>query len=761
MFLRARVIVRAGKVPTQLWPSTAPRRAISRVTIGQFLHNISPAWSIPQESRTEREIEKYVRGVKKEYGENLPEGLLTKEEYTIYERYFGTPARLLKEGEEAYVEEKLAMEEDEEINIYNTAGELIETVSRPKVREGEATKEVEADVASTEELNKADAKAYTQIAKDIERAYKHVASYAKKVQEDGGEEDPEYPPEEEDSEVDEEGGEAEDLPDDAIRGEESYLRIHPLSRMGRFATFPFTIEPPEALTGATEKFLSDVPNKHLDQAAHRAFTDIQLSSSPINTEKKKNKSAAFPIHPDDPGMTDMQANVHFATVMPGLHAQALSALTELRRRLGRDWALKEVNRILDVGSGGAGVLAWQGIVDAEESANGPISRTNPETLEPENEPIKATVITAAPTLRYRSAQMLDNTTFLPRIPDVHPTKTTPAQHESNQTQQPRKFYDLIIASNTILPIREDYKRKYHVENLWSLLNPTSGVLLLIEKGNYLGFEAIAGARSHLLKYNISSPGSEFRPHRPHEDLEQPPKPKEVGQIIAPCTNHEECPMFIGGPGLPGRKDFCRFQQRYTRPGYMQRIMRATGRNHEDAEYSFVAVRRGKDARFTEGNARIDPTLEDFDTTKNPVTSPYSEESLRSYYHTLPRIILDPLKKQGHIILDLCTSEGKMERWTVPKSYGKTAFHDARKSGWGDLWALGAKTKVPKHLKIGKIGKYDKAKEERPGKIAWLRQKREMKEKRKKERVLHKKESKAQNWAKQKGIKLKNSGKKCD
>ena len=639
-----------------------------------------------------------MRSVRKEHGENLPEGLLSEEEYTIYERYFGTPARFLQEGGKAYVKEELVVEEDEEIIIYNAAGKIIETVSRPKVRKSEvkkAEKEKEGvGFAFTEELNEADAKAYAQISKDIKRAYRQVARNVKRAQEGGEQEDPEYPPEEEGAEEDGEG-ETKDLPDDAIRGESSYLRIHPLSRMGRFATFPFTIEPPEALTRATETFLSDISNTHLDQAAHRAFNDNQLSSSPINTEKKKNKSASFPIHPDDPNMTDMEANVHFATVMPGLHAQALSALTELRRRLGRDWALNEVNRILDVGSGGAGLLAWQGIVDAEESANGPAPQPDPKA----QESIKGTVITASPTLRYRSAQMLDNTTFLPRLPDAHPTNTTSGPTKSNQIKQPRKFYDLIISSNTLLPIREYYKRKYHVENLWSLLNPNGGVLLLIEKGNFLGFEAIAAARSHLLKYNISSPGSEFRPHHPHEDLEQPPKPKEVGQIIAPCTNHEECPMFFGGPGLPGRKDFCRFQQRYTRPGYMQRIMRATGRNHEDAEYSFVAVRRGKDARLPKGHAQINPVLEDFDATKDPVTSLYSEEALRSYYHTLPRLILDPLRKQGHILLDVCTSEGEIERWTVPKSYGNIAFRDARKSGWGDLWALGAKTKVPRNIKV--------------------------------------------------------------
>jgi hypothetical protein len=53
-----------------------------------------------------------------------------------------------------------------------------------------------------------------------------------------------------------------------------------------------------------------------------------------------------------------------------------------------------------------------------------------------------------------------------------------------------------------------------------------------------------------------------------------------------------------------------------------------------------------------------------------------------------------------VTMDMCTPEGKIERWTVPKSFSKLAYHDARKSRWGDLWALGAKTRVPRNLRIG-------------------------------------------------------------
>ena len=62
--------------------------------------------------------------------------------------------------------------------------------------------------------------------------------------------------------------------------------------------------------------------------------------------------------------------------------------------------------------------------------------------------------------------------------------------------------------------------------------------------------------------------------------------------------------------------------------------------------------------------------------------------------------MPPLKRRGHVILDLCTPAGNLERWTVPKSFSKRAFRDARKSSWGDLWALGAKTRVLKTARVG-------------------------------------------------------------
>ncbi len=59
-----------------------------------------------------------------------------------------------------------------------------------------------------------------------------------------------------------------------------------------------------------------------------------------------------------------------------------------------------------------------------------------------------------------------------------------------------------------------------------------------------------------------------------------------------------------------------------------------------------------------------------------------------------------MKRRGHAILDVCTPLGTIERWTVPRSFGHQAYRDARKSRWGDLWALGAKTRIPRNLRLG-------------------------------------------------------------
>lgn len=58
-------------------------------------------------------------------------------------------------------------------------------------------------------------------------------------------------------------------------------------------------------------------------------------------------------------------------------------------------------------------------------------------------------------------------------------------------------------------------------------------------------------------------------------------------------------------------------------------------NSEDAKYSYVVLRRGQRPKVTEGD--------------------HASEA-----YTWSRLVQAPMKKQGHVIMDVCTKEGKYE-----------------------------------------------------------------------------------------------------
>lgn len=635
-------------------------------------------------------IESFVRTVRDQWGHNIPAGLLSPDEYRVYERYYGPPLRMLSPDDmDAAVKSAEPDDGERTVTLEDIGGVRIEQhpESEPDpAPEPEPEPEVENE-AAWEGLLEAETPPHTESHSIDDR----------------------LPP----------------------------TRIHPLTRLGQFGTHPATVAAPEHVVTATASFLSECKNKHLSEAAHRLLGGERLPWSPLMTAKTDEHYNAIPLDTTHP-MSDLESNVHLATILPGYYAQSLSALTELRRRLGGDWLLGRpgtaepgVRHILDVGSGGAGILAWRSIIEAEQAVrsqpikpaaghspaddpgNGPGDDGSPEPS-PGFRPV---VVVGSDSLRYRMSRLLENTTFIPRLPDG--TTTTKLLlplsddrqgpvHPAHKQQQPRKLYDLILSTNTILPIAESHKRRAHIQNLWSLLNPNGGVLLLVEKGTSLGFEAIAGARRSLLDHNISTAQSPFAPITDAHEISAPRIPKETASIIAPCTNHQECPMYTHGPGSRPRRDYCSFRQRYERPAYMQRILDAKARNHDDLRFSYLAVRRGVDVtkqQQQQQHPSPSPTAtelrpEDFDTASYPPSSPYSMAQLRSHAYTLPRTVFPPIKRRGHVTLDVCTAQGRIERWVVPKSYSKTAYHDARKARWGDLWALGAKTKRPRNLQLG-------------------------------------------------------------
>lgn len=664
--------------------------------------------SNPTRPKSAEEMEGVVRLARQTYGESLPEDLLSSEEYSIYERLYGPPLR---------AEDVSLLEESEEDGhsdgIEGTRNVLLRENQEGDLEEVEyhdGTDALETDALLLENAND------TPLDVPLNQHEDGRTSIDKepRLEEPSGvlqtegvpDQDlvDEYNEVEEDYEVDED---SEDIDD--VDGDAESTRAHPYTIAGRFSTSPSTIHlPRETFVDPIASMLSDFSNKHLSEVAQRTFGGPDLpysTATPFSKQRVEQKPIA--LGASQVRMGEMEGNSYMAAVMPGAYVAVMSTLVEVRKRLGSGWIeglfKKEGGpRVLDAGSGGAGIVAWREVLKAEWN------RMQPEGSE---EPIpfgKATVVTGSSTLRHRSSRLLENTTFLPRLPDYVHVRHEPTLDDNAPPPQ-RKQFDVIIAPHTLWPLKEDYMRKQSVQNLWTLLNPNGGVLILIEKGLPRGFEMIAAAREMLLERYISSPGSSMIENDIQDATDDRYTKKEPGMIIAPCTNHTSCPMYLTPGKSTARKDFCYFKQRYVRPSYLQRILGAKDRNHEDVQFSYVAFRRGLDERASDGLVQGDQATDaaffgyeqperSLPNLSADITDP---ETQRINTLGLPRAILPPIKRHGHVTLDLCTPAGRIERWTVPRSFSKQAYRDARKSKWGDLWALGAKTRVQRNIRIGR------------------------------------------------------------
>lgn len=716
------------------------------------------------------DIESVVRQARQTFGETLPKDYLSTEEYMLYERLYGPPTRetrpddlmfipgseedldgpekvrnvLLKEMEDGQYEEiefdpslgysVVPQEEEGGVDNPEYEGQDIDMVTESLEIDAEdhpqsAMEEllenhVEESSAHIQAQNRREREAISRLQKDFEVAL------AKQEEDDLAEQEAHEKamangesymeePDVEEEEVDEED---EDHEGDPYYSSDS-IRTHPHTMTGRGGTIPSTLSLPRArLTDPVKQLLTRSDIKHVAEAAEKAFGGPGLPfSSSTPGSKKMLPQKEIGLDASQHKMSEIEADAYIAGVMPGTYAAAMSTLVEVRKRLGTKWIRDFFSKnngegpaVLDAGAAGAGIIAWQEIMEAEWD----IMRDEGLAEGPYQSFGKSTVLTGSNTLRHRVSRFLENTTFLPRLPDyLHSSRGRRAIDGAEP--QERKMYDIIIAPHTLFPLKEDWRRKNMVSNLWGLLNPNGGVLILIEKGLPRGFEAIAGARSLLLDTHISSPGKTTYENELDSTASEEGRfvEKEEGMIIAPCTNHTACPMYPI-PGLSsGRKDFCHFRQRFIRPEYLQRLLGARVRNHEDVKFSYIAVRRGKDARkgakpLVQGVQATLQSFEGYEDYDLPTSEFGTSDPTRHKFHTLglPRAILPPLKRRGHVTLDLCTPSGKLERWTVPKSFSRTAYRDARKSQWGDLWALGAKTRVARSPRLGRLSHDETGKE---------------------------------------------------
>lgn len=614
--------------------------------------------------RNQHSLEASVRLARQQFGESLPPGELSEEEFKLYKLLYGDPIDIVSEVEaeaETAQEDKNALLKEDGEGGWTKVDLPVENADSASSEQGVATIENGAE----EEI--------------MDRARQVAESLGAELSSD-------YPPEDEQL-----------FP---------LARGHPLTKEGKFGPKPSTVFlPGDTAIKPISRILDRFANKHLDEAAFRVFGGKDLPDALLPIKNHPDSPVAFSA--SEQNMSPMDAALFMGVLYPGLYASAMSALVEVRKRLGTEWIRGLIEKkggpsILDAGSAGAGVLAWRDIIKAEWSLMFPDRPEGSKVLYG-----KSTVLTGSDTLRHAASALLENTTFLPRLPNyIH------MDGDASKNGGERKSYDIIFAPHTLLNFQQDYQRKNYVQNLWTMLNPLGGVLILLEKGHKAGFTAVGGAREMILDKLIFSPESSSNdtidePHKSSDArLNFPTKGK--GMIIAPCTNHSTCPMYVDPNNSQKKsKESCRFESRYVRPQFLQRLMGQSSVNFDDVRFSYLAVQRGIDQRelreITQGPAATDAAFAGYEDQHNDETSSASDEAAKATPKadplTFPRLIMPPLKRKGHVIMDVCTPAGRLERWNVPRSFSKQAYRDARKSSHGDLWALGAKTRVHRPTRI--------------------------------------------------------------
>ncbi|KAK1833214.1 hypothetical protein QBC39DRAFT_432752 [Podospora conica] len=770
---------RAGSRPFHASPSLAaahrrqPLNPVRRFSTTRRLLEDPPSApdaSPPRDKRTElkaEDTETIVRQARQTFGQTLPPGYLTDQEYRLYERLFGPPIRetrpqdvgipfpgeggdiienesgnaLLRETEDGGYEEvdydivnPTIVDESQEI-VEESFEESAEIVDEYPMAEEEIDAEADAeatallqsvlkpqkevtisagpfDYLSAAANNQREYDALLKLQQDFESSSLEAAerAEARDAEEAAEQAARELEPTPEAEEIDLElQAYEEEIDEYEAEYEERTPRTHPNTALGLFGTHPSTVFlPAKTFVEPISELLKRTSLKHVQEAAEKAFGGRGLPFSPA-TPKIKGKLAqkGLQLEAGHHQMSEIDADAYIATVLPGVYATVMNTLVETRKRLGAGWIEGLLARdggkgprVLDVGAGGAGLAAWEEVLRAEWD----VLREKQLVTGPDP-PGKKTVVVGSDELRHRISRFLHNTSFIPRLPDyMHSVEGSERMLEFGGQAAPRKMFDVIICSHVLMPMESAHRRKAVIDNLWAMLDPNGGVLIVIEKGHPRGFEAVADVRQRLLDEFIIPPHPEPVPEELVATSEQAElkRQREPGMIVAPCTNHRKCPMYQI-PGLAiGRKDACHFDQRFIRPPFLQRIVGGpSARNHEDIKFSYLVVRRGMTpsdlpppglATYLQGKEAADRSFAGYNDPDDP-PNPLS----------LPRSVLPALKRHGHVTFQLCTPEAAIERWVVPRSFSQQAYRDARKSQWGDLWALGAKTRVHANVRLGKGG----------------------------------------------------------
>ncbi|KAG9013377.1 37S ribosomal protein S22 [Tulasnella sp. JGI-2019a] len=494
----------------------------------------------------------------------------------------------------------------------------------------------------------------------------------------------------------------------------------------------------EELVDAITGMVSETDKYQLRSDAKRLFLhpspasvhDLRWSSkTPQHSSKKKEK------------MMGPRDGLAFATVaMPAHYTAIATVFEEAKQRLGRDW---EIDSIVDFGAK-AGAVLWaardtfksidhymgfdnrSGMVSMAQAlitaANVP--RTN---IKFENfwGPVRELSTAPEKTAAVCAFSLSDLKTDLDRQKMLREMWSTGAEYMIVIDHGTKEGFQYVADAREFLLRKGRQETKHADEPVDAEAEQHAETS---QQGSTPSPVASADASKRLGSHVVAPCPHDGRCplHDPFTD--RPRRKDDVKQARKKAKKLEKDATQLMGP-----TSFCHFTQRLQRPEFV-RLTKHAYKATEDVTYSYVVIRRGTRPEVTDmaymevaggaermrrgavardealsverkerkqegGSAVVEedetgalhlpgkaPADDDSGTaTQSEAEVAADMASLRLESYGWPRVIYPPIKRSGHVILDACTVDGNISRITIPRSQGKQAYHDARKSSWGDIF----------------------------------------------------------------------------
>ena len=225
-----------------------------------------------------------------------------------------------------------------------------------------------------------------------------------------------------------------------------------------------------------------------------------------------------------------------------------------------------------------------------------------------------------------------------------------------------------------------------------------------ERSGIIGIEEGWGSDDDLFQ---NEEGMWMKPDEEFTGPEMPYRSSSVpdAELIAPCTHSEACPLLSRArwySGLPDKIQYCSFHQPVVTVGNK----RSSNAKHKGEKFSYIVLRKkcASDAASLSSCAGGDDgENEEEEEEEEEVEGALSAEARNARGAgmdgdqeddsrdgvAIGRIIRSPIKKKGHILVDMCVDDAggpEIARLTVSRGkHGKPAYKSARKSKWGGLF----------------------------------------------------------------------------